>query len=134
MDKAIVLEDASKYIKELQKRIKELEEIEVKRKHVVQKSAVSVGRSKINGGLAVKDDASSSEANKALHSSSTEDPEIVVRISGASILVRIYCQRNPSLVLKALNEMERLYLAVISSSVLPFSETMLLITITAQVC
>lgn len=134
MDKATVLEDASEYIKELQNRVKELEgSIQGKGKHIIQKSTISIGRSKLCGGLSVKDNASSSKATNTLHISSINDPEIVVRISGASILVRIYCQKNHPLVLKALTEMERLRLVVISSNVLPFSNTSLLITITAKV-
>ncbi|KVI08902.1 Myc-type, basic helix-loop-helix (bHLH) domain-containing protein [Cynara cardunculus var. scolymus] len=132
MDKATVLEDASKYIKELQKQVKELEETQVKGKRIIQNSTVSIGRSKLCGDPGGKDNASSSKEIKTLSSSSAYDPEIVVRISGCSTLVRIYCQRNPSLVLIALTEMERLHLAVISSNVLPFSNTDLLITITAQ--
>ncbi|KAJ9540811.1 hypothetical protein OSB04_027317 [Centaurea solstitialis] len=132
MDKATVLDDASKYIQELQKRVKELEGTRVKGKRIIQNSTVSVGRSKLCGGPGGKDDEFSSKEIKTLNSSSSNDPEIVVRISGCSTLVRIYCQRNPSLVLIALTEMERLHLAVISSNLLPFSNTDLLITITAQ--
>ncbi|KAI3747824.1 hypothetical protein L6452_10499 [Arctium lappa] len=132
MDKAAVLEDASNYIKELQKQVKELEATQEKGKHIIQQSTVSIGRSKLCGGPGGKDHASSSEEIKTLSSSSANDPEIVVRISGCSALVRIYCQKNPSMVLIALAEMERLHLAVVSSTVLPFSNTELLITITAQ--
>ena len=134
MDKATVLEDASKYIKDLQKRVKELEETRGNGKRIIQNSTVSVGKSKLCGGPGGNDDAFSSKEIKTLSSSSANDPQIVVRISGCSTLVRIHCQRNPSLVLIALTEMERLHLAVISSTVLPFSNTDLLITITAQVC
>lgn len=133
MDKGTVLEDAIKYIKELQKRVKELEEVHVEGKHITRKPNDFVGRSYC-GGLGFEEDASSSKAIRTIQSSSIDEPEIVVRISGTNILVRIYCKRTPSLALKALIEMEKLHVSVVSSSVLPFFTNDLLITIVAQVC
>ncbi|KAI3798946.1 hypothetical protein L1987_34232 [Smallanthus sonchifolius] len=129
MDKATVLEDACNYIIQLQTRVKELEDTCVKGKEIIQESAVSLGRSKFCGRH--EDVASSSNDANYLPSSSTCSPEIKARISGRKILVRIYCMKSSSLVLKTLTEMERLHITIICCSVLPFS-TAHLVTITAQ--
>lgn len=130
MDKATVLEDAYNYILQLQSRVKELEDTCVKGKDIIQESADSLGRSKYCGRH--EDVASSSDDADYLPSSSTCSPEIKVRISGSKILVRIYCMKSSSIVLKTLTELARLHITIICCSVLPFDTTHL-VTITAQV-
>nr|XP_043632650.1 transcription factor bHLH18-like [Erigeron canadensis] len=131
MDKATVLEDASKYIMDLQSRVKELEESSITGKNVVQESTASMRRSKFQDG---HEDVASSfvESTNSLHCSSAYDPGIKARISGSNVLVRIYCNQNSSIALKALMEMERLHFTITCNSVLPISATAALITITAQ--
>lgn len=134
MDKATVLEDATKYIKQLQTRMKELEEqTSSKNKRFKQESAISIRRSKVSGDN--NDDTPSSDDDETGCSPNgdTFNPEIEVRISERSVLVRIYSQKNSSVAMKTLSEMERLHLTISSSSVMPFSSAALLITITAQV-
>lgn len=126
MDKATVLEDASKYIMQLETRVKELQETSVKGKDIIHESVVPIRRSNEDSG------ASSSDDTNYLPSSSTYNPEIKARISGSKILVRIYCGKSSALVLKTLAEMHRLHITIICCSVLPFSNTAQLITITAQ--
>ncbi|MFS7996943.1 putative transcription factor bHLH family [Helianthus anomalus] len=128
MDKATVLEDATNYILELQCRVKELEGISNLNTKNMQ-SAISVKRSK----LSCSDDGDSSydEANIG-ESRSGCNPEIDVRMSSASVLVRIYCRKNCLLFVKALSEIQKLGLCVTSSSALPFAHTNLLITIVAK--
>ncbi|KAI3502968.1 hypothetical protein L1887_31400 [Cichorium endivia] len=134
MDKATVLEDATKYIKQLQTRMKELEEeTSSTSKKYKQESAVSIRRSKIS--CDSSDDAPSSIDDDETDSSPSGDyfnPEIEVRISERSVLVKIYCKKNSSVAMKTLNEMERLLLTISCSSVIPFSSSALLITITGQ--
>ncbi|GKC89391.1 hypothetical protein Tco_1150040, partial [Tanacetum coccineum] len=92
MDKASVLEDATKHIEQLQTRMEEL-----------KKAGISCFYSKIQDFGCASDDMASS--------SSSEDtfiPEIEVRISDNSVLVKNLSKRNPSLVTKTLTEMERL--------------------------
>lgn len=48
MDKASVLEDAIKYIKELQNRVKDLEESSVTSRNYIQESTASTRRSKFH--------------------------------------------------------------------------------------
>ncbi|KAL7612076.1 transcription factor bHLH25 [Lactuca sativa] len=129
MEKATVLEDASKYIIQLQTRVKELEGT-ISGKDIIHESNVSITRSKfyVNHG----DHGASSHEMEDFPSSDTYDPEIKARISGRNILLRIYCGKNSSIVLKTLTEMERLHITNICCSILPFSNTANLVTITAQ--
>ncbi|PWA42437.1 myc-type, basic helix-loop-helix (bHLH) domain-containing protein [Artemisia annua] len=132
MDKASVLEDASKYIKELQDRVKELEESpSIKRNHV-HESVISVKRSRLS---ASDDEYYSSNDTNSEESTAPymTSPEIEVRMSGSSVLVSIKCQNNISSFTKALDHMEKLGLSIISCSSMPFAKTNLLIGITAQV-
>lgn len=132
MDKASVLEDASKYIKELQDRVKELEgSPSTKRKHV-EESVISVKRSRLSGSddeYYSSNDTNSEESTAPYKTS----PEIEVRMSGSSVLVSIKCQNNISSLTKALDHMEKRGLSIISCSSMPFAKTTLLIGITAQV-
>lgn len=132
MDKATVLEDATKYIIQLQTRVKELEETQGKGKDIVQELGVSVGISKFCGG---HEDVACSSDHDTNYSptSSAFNPEIKVRISDRKMLVRIYCMKSTLIVLKTLKEMERLHITIDCCSVLPFG-TAHLITIIAQVC
>ncbi|KAI3722717.1 hypothetical protein L2E82_33761 [Cichorium intybus] len=130
MDKATVLEDAANYIQELQGRVKELEGLsDLKRKNM-QESAISAGkRSRLS---CSDDDGSSSNEANFEESSSPCNPEIEVRVSGCNLLVEIYSRKNCTTLVKVLREMQKLGLSVISSSTMPFTDTILLITIVAQ--
>ncbi|PWA43158.1 hypothetical protein CTI12_AA538500 [Artemisia annua] len=129
MDKATVLEDASKYIKHLQNRVKELEQTSVGEKNIILESITST---RSNFRSSHEDNASSYDKINSLPFSTDNDPGIKVRISGSHTLVRIYCQRNSSLALKALIEMERLQFIIMCNNVLPISGNAALITIIAQ--
>ncbi|XP_076919468.1 transcription factor bHLH18-like [Bidens hawaiensis] len=130
MDKALVLEDARRYIIQLQTRVKELEETSLKGKDIIQESGVCIGTSKLCGGQ--EDVASSSDDTNYLPSTSTFIPEIKARISGSKMLVRIYCmESSPTILLKTVAEMDRHHVTIDCCSVIPFG-TDHLITITAQ--
>lgn len=130
MDKATVLDDASKHIKNLQNRVKELEETSTSGKNIIQESTTSMSKSKSHGELEAS---YFIDETNPLPSNSDYNPGIKVRKIGSNVLVRIYCQRNSSIALKALSEMERLHFTVMCNSVLPVSDTDALITIIAQV-
>ncbi|XP_076952566.1 transcription factor bHLH18-like [Bidens hawaiensis] len=125
MDKATVLEDARRYIIQLQTRVKELEETSLKGKDVIQESGIKL--------CGVHEDvASSSDDTNYLPSTSTFIPKIKARVSGSKMLVRIYCMESSSIILlKTVAEMNRLHVTIDCCSVVPFG-TDHLITITAQ--
>ncbi|AES90788.1 putative transcription factor bHLH family [Medicago truncatula] len=121
MDKATILEDAIKHLKQLNERVKTLEE------HVADKkveSAVFMKRSI----LFEEDDRSSCDEN-----SDQSLSKIEARVSGKDMLIRIHgdkhCGRTATAIL---NELEKHHLSVQSSSILPFGNNYLDITIVAQ--
>lgn len=125
MDKASVLGDAVKYVKQLQERLKKLEE-EVSRKTV--ESVVLVKKSQVSA----DEDTSSSDENSCSQSDQ-KLPEIEARVSGKHVLIRVHCERHQGCVSKILNLIETLNLSVLSNSVVPFGSSILDITVVAQV-
>ncbi|GMH24617.1 hypothetical protein Nepgr_026460 [Nepenthes gracilis] len=124
MDKASVLGDAIKHLKQLQDRVKDLEE-QAKRRAV--ESAVLVRKSRIS----TEDGASLSDGNFRENSDELL-PEIEARVSDVSVLIRIHCERRHGLLAKVLSEVEKLHLTVINSSALQFGNHDIAITIIAQ--
>ncbi|KAI3768220.1 hypothetical protein L2E82_18718 [Cichorium intybus] len=132
-DKASVLEDASNYIKELQVRVKELKELSGTKRKNVQESGISVKRCR----LSTSDDEYYSSSDETNSWEGTDpcklSPEIEVRMSGSSVLVRIECQKNITSLVKTITQLQKLGLSITSSSAMPFAKTTLLINIDAQV-
>ncbi|XP_054776103.1 transcription factor bHLH18-like [Prosopis cineraria] len=124
MDKASVLGDAINYVKQLQDRVKTLEE-QVAKKAV--ETAVFVNRSV----LYADDDYSSSDENSNSHSLRPL-PEIEARVSGKEVLIRIHCDKHNGNAATILTQLQHLHLTVQSSSFLPFGNATLDITIVAQ--
>ncbi|XVE82998.1 hypothetical protein DITRI_Ditri16bG0051000 [Diplodiscus trichospermus] len=125
MDKASVLGDAIKYVKQLQERLKVLEEQTKKR---TVESVVFVKKSQ----LSTEDESSSCEGNSDGQSSDAALPEIEVRVSDNDVLIRIHCEKQKGFAAKILSEIENLHLSVAHSSVLPFGNSTLDMTIIAQ--
>lgn len=125
MDKASVLGDAIKYVKELQERVNLLEEESKKR---TVESFVFVKKSQFSA----DDDTSSCNENFEGHSAEAL-PEIEARISNKDVLIRIHCEKNRGVVVKVLGEIEKLHLSVVNSSVLPYGNSTLVITVITQV-
>lgn len=126
MDKASVLGDAIKYVKQLQERLKVLEE--QTRKRTVE-SVVFVKKSQ----LSTDDESSSCEDNSDGHSSDAALPEIEARVSDNDVLIRIHCDNQKGFMAKILSEIEDLHLSIVNSSVLPFGNSTFDMTIIAQV-
>ncbi|XP_076958039.1 transcription factor bHLH18-like isoform X2 [Bidens hawaiensis] len=123
MDKASVLEDAANYIRELQDRVKELEELSDIKSKDAKDCIIALKRS-------------SEETNSAdccMDVTRKSSAEIEVRMSGSSVLVRIQSQKNSSLLVKVVSKMQQLGLSIISSSTMPFADTATLVAVVAQV-
>ncbi|KAF8410652.1 hypothetical protein HHK36_003184 [Tetracentron sinense] len=124
MDKTSVLEEAIKYLKQLQEQVKTLEE------HTVKKTVESVVVVK-KSQLMVDEEAYSSDEN--INGCSDEQlPDIEARVSDKNILLRIYCEKQTGVLVKTLDEIEKLHLTVLNSSVMPFGSSALDLTIIAQ--
>lgn len=128
MDKASILEDAIRYLKELQQRVKALE-AEVAAK--TEESVVIVKKTPLTR---YDDTASSSDENYCSQiDQQLSLPEIKARISGNCILIKIHCARSKGFISKMIGEIEKLNLTVVNSCVLPFGSSILDVTILAQV-
>lgn len=126
MDKASVLGDAIKYLKQLQERVKTLEE-QTKKKNM--ESVVFVKKSQ----LFTDADNSTSDKNSSSDPLDEPLPEIEARFCDKNVLVRIHCEKRKGLLEKSVTEIEKLHLTVINSSVMTFGSSALDITIIAQV-
>ncbi|KAL5556648.1 hypothetical protein UlMin_038884 [Ulmus minor] len=123
MDKASVLGDAIKYIKQLQERVQTLEEQTAKK---TMESVVFVKRSQVS----TDDDTSSSDEN--FDSCSDQQlPEIEARFSDKNILIRILYEKKKGSLANIMSEIEKLNLTIVNSSALPFGPT-IDVTIVAQ--
>lgn len=126
MDKTSVLGEAVKYLKQLQERVKTLEEQSTKQ---TMESVVLVKKSQ----LLLEDEAGSSDDN-FIGGASKSLPEIEARVCNKSVLLRIHCEKHKGVLVKILSEMENLNLSVINTSVVRFGTLALDITIIAEVC
>ncbi|PHT91431.1 hypothetical protein T459_06544 [Capsicum annuum] len=126
LDKATVLGDAIKYIKQLEEQLKTLEEKTKKCKEVEQVVAVKRPR------LASSCDDSSSSGEISSVSTDRSLPDIEVRTSDGNILIRIYCKKQTGIMKEIFNEVDKLHLSVVSCSVMPFGYNTSHMTIIAQ--
>eukprot|EP00249_Psilotum_nudum_P017235 c26226_g1_i1 orf=326-1462(+) len=114
MDKASVLGDAIKYVKHLQERLKELEE------QVPRKAVVGVANAK--KASPSDKDVEGTLDSIAVNSEDTQQPEIEVRVIGRNVLIRVHCEKKKGVLVKSLDELEKLQLAVVNANILSFSE------------
>lgn len=126
MDKASVIGEAIKYMKDLKERLRLLEEESNKR---AAESVMIVNKPQLNSD---DDSASCDESFDATNGSETL-PHVDARVSDKEVLLRIHCQKQKGLLVKILDHIQRLRLFVVNSSVLPFGNSIIHITIVAQV-
>ncbi|KAE9606839.1 putative transcription factor bHLH family [Lupinus albus] len=123
MDKASVLGDAIKYVKQLQERVQTLEDCAAQKK---TESAFLVKRS-----ILIFEDDDSNECS--MSNCDQPLPHIEARVSGKDVLIRINCDKHSGCTSTILGELDKYHLTVQGSSFLPFGNNILDITIVAQV-
>ncbi|ESW27773.1 hypothetical protein PHAVU_003G231000 [Phaseolus vulgaris] len=125
MDKASVLGDAIKYVKDLKERLAVLEE---QSKKTRGESVVVLNKPDLSG------DDDSSSCDESIDADSVSDSlfELESRVSGKEMLLRIHCRKQKGLLVKLLAEIQRNNLFVINSSILPFGDSIIDITVVAQ--
>jgi hypothetical protein len=116
MDKATILSDAVRYVKEQQQKLKELEALNVRSVD----SVVLVKRPCI----ATKPDGATTTGNSL--------PEIEARISESSVMMKIHCEDGKGVLVRLLAEVEGLHLSITHTNVIPFPACTLNITIMAK--
>jgi hypothetical protein len=124
VDKYSVLVDTIKYLKELKKRLKFLEEQNEKTK--IESPTVLT-----KPGLCNDDNSSSSR--ESIDCVVDLPFQVEARILGKYMLIRIQCQEHKGLLVKIMVEVQRFQLFVVNNSVLPFGNSIVDITIIAQV-
>jgi hypothetical protein len=70
---------------------------------------------------------------EAVNKSDDESPKIEVDLRGKTILLRVVCREKKGVLIMVLTELENHGLSIINTNVVPFAESSLNITITAQV-
>ncbi|KAK7294044.1 hypothetical protein RJT34_16927 [Clitoria ternatea] len=123
-DKASVLRAAIDYVKQLQDRVQELEKQDnksgVESVIFIEKPHLSCGN----------EDTTTSNETSFYNCSIL--PEMEARVLGNEVLIEIHCEKQNGVELKILDHLESLHLNVTGSSVLPFGNSTLCITIIAQ--
>ncbi|KAI3410682.1 BHLH domain-containing protein [Psidium guajava] len=125
MDKASVLGDAIKYLKQLQERVKILEEQTRKRS---MESVVFVKKSQ------VFDDGMNSSTDENFSSGPCDEllPEVEARICDNDVLIKVHCEKSKGVLEKILGEVEKLHLTIVNSSFMTFGTSAVDVTILAQ--
>uniref|UniRef100_A0A7N0VE77 BHLH domain-containing protein n=1 Tax=Kalanchoe fedtschenkoi TaxID=63787 RepID=A0A7N0VE77_KALFE len=131
MDKATVLEDATKYVKQLQEQIKMLEK-QTKSGTIIE-SAVVVKKTL----LVINDDNITGFSNESSFIERTLPdeslPEIEARFCDRKVLIRVHCDRKKGVAEKILSEIEKLHMTVLNSSVLAFGSAAINVAVIAKV-
>ncbi|QCE08838.1 transcription factor MYC2 [Vigna unguiculata] len=116
-DKSSILGEAINYVKELKERVTELEERNKRGKEsvMIQKKSDVCDSSETD----------SKDWCRML-------PDIEARVMENEVLIEIHCEKEEGVELKLLDHLENLHLCVTATSVLPFGNSTLGITIIAQ--
>ncbi|KAJ0233387.1 Myc-type [Hirschfeldia incana] len=114
-DKITVLDDAISRLKQLQEQIRKLKEEKEATRHM--ESMVLVKKPKVFF--------DEEQFDQPL-------PEIEAKVAQNEVLIRIYCEKSKGSMIEILNTIENLQLRVENSVVLPFGDSILDITVLAQ--
>ncbi|GJN08560.1 hypothetical protein PR202_ga26497 [Eleusine coracana subsp. coracana] len=127
-DKISILGSTIEYVKQLEEKVKALDEQSVRRsnpEHTVFKSKCRISSD---------DDASSSRPSESASSAATSGhiPTVEARIHGDTILLKICCRERRGVLVMVFSELENQGLSIINTSVFPFTDSCLNITITVK--
>ncbi|RLN40989.1 transcription factor bHLH18-like [Panicum miliaceum] len=133
MDKATILSDATKYVKELQEKLRDLQEAGGSNGRSIVETVVLVKRPCLHAAAKPDEDGSPLSASSAAPAARKQLPEIEARFSEKSVMVRINCEDGKGVAVKVLTEVEEFRLSITHANVMPFPAGTLIITITAKV-
>ena len=122
MDKASVLAEAARFVKQLQARVKELEEQTSRiRASSLEDRETSSSSFLSNGDFGI---------SKPLGDHS---PEVEARISDKDVLIKVHCERKQEIVARVLEEIQRLNLDMVNYNAMDFGKYAMVITVLAKV-
>ncbi|KAK2656706.1 hypothetical protein Ddye_009758 [Dipteronia dyeriana] len=126
MDKASVLGETIKYLKQLQERVKILEEQTSKK---TMKSMIIVNKSHMasDGETISSDDDNFDNQCYQLYL-----PHVEARVLDKYVLIRIHCENEKGYLVNILSEIQKLPLTILNSNALTFGNSALDITVIAQ--
>ncbi|VAI09819.1 unnamed protein product [Triticum turgidum subsp. durum] len=132
MDKGTILTEATRYVKELQERVRSLEAAGGNHRSV---ETVVLVRKPCRP-VAPDDGEGSARFLLAAGTPATGNklPEIEAKLSEDNVMVRIHCEMNgKGLVARVLTEVEELHLRIVHNDVMPFTASTVIITTMAKV-
>lgn len=128
MDKASVLGDAIKYLKQLQEKVTRLEE--EARKNSMERAVYVRKYTLCDDGH----DNSSSDENFANGPNYDEAlPEIEAKFCNKDVLIRVHCEKIKGIQEKTIAEIEKLPLSIINNSAMTFGDSTVDMTFIAKV-
>ncbi|KAL4285748.1 hypothetical protein S245_065204 [Arachis hypogaea] len=130
MDDRSILDNASNYVKQLQQRVRELEQ-EVGGGSNNNKGSTSYNNEEVNSYNSNNNNCDEFYYGEG-GGNNINLPEVKVRVLQNEVLIIIHCEKQKGLMLKILTKLENLHLSVLNNSVLPFGKSTLDITIVAQ--
>lgn len=136
MDKATILSDAVRYLKELQEKLRALEDHNgrsVESVVLVKKPCIAAPED--DDGCPTSSSAAAAPGSAAGTAGTTRNalPEIEARISESNVMVRIHCDNAKGVLVRLLAEVEGLHLRITHTNALPFPACTVIITIVAKV-
>ncbi|KAL6874417.1 hypothetical protein ACP4OV_013437 [Aristida adscensionis] len=133
MDKATILSDATRYVKELQKKLKSMEDDGSNGRSITESVVLLVKKPCIKEPDRPVEDDSPSWASSITSPVKKPLPEIEAQVSEKSVMMKIHCDDGKGVVVRMLAEVEELHLSIINANVMPFPACTLIITIMAKV-
>ncbi|KAI5004049.1 hypothetical protein ZWY2020_031292 [Hordeum vulgare] len=132
MDKGTILTNATSYVKELQEKVKSLEE--AGRNHRSVETMVLVREPSRHAAQNCDEGSRLFYATDRTPARSQLLPEIEAKLSGNKVMLSIHCEINgKGLVARVLVELEELHLCIVHNNVMPFTESTVIITTMAKV-
>ncbi|KAM3310347.1 hypothetical protein ACQJBY_031190 [Aegilops geniculata] len=137
MDKATILSDAVKYVKEQQQKLKALEDrnhrsVAVESVVLVKKPRTAVPEDDA-GGCCPSPSAGAVAGSTTTTVCRSALPEIEARISGSDVMVRVHCEDGKGVLVRLLAEVEGLHLSITHANAVPFPACTVIITVMAKV-